>query len=146
VPLEAEVNDADPQEFNVIHDPEHPNIVKGALFPNIVTFRKAIRHFAVRRGFEFRDLKTYPTRFIAKCAHQGCPWRIHASIVWDKKTVEIKVLPTEHNCPTTKLRESKMVTQGWVADRLSEWVKHNPSKGAKDAKEKVEQDYGIKLK
>ena len=39
-----------------------------------------------------------------------------------------------------------MATQGWVADRLSEWVKHNPSKGAKDAKEKVEQDYGIKLK
>ena len=43
MPLEAEVNDADPQEFNVIHDPEHPNIVKGALFRNIVTFRKAIR-------------------------------------------------------------------------------------------------------
>ena len=26
VPLEAEVNDADPQELNVIHDPEQPNI------------------------------------------------------------------------------------------------------------------------
>ena len=54
--------------------------------------------------------------------------------------MQIKVLPAKHNCPTTKLRESKMATQGWVADRLSEWVKHNPSKGAKDAKEKVEQD------
>ena len=69
VPLEAEVTDADPQEFNVIHDPEHPNIEKGALFPDIVTFRKAIRHYVVRRGFEFRDLKTDPTRFIAKCSH-----------------------------------------------------------------------------
>ena len=39
-----------------------------------------------------------------------------------------------------------MTSQGWVADRLSEWVKKNPSKGAKDAKEKVEGDYGIKLK
>ena len=60
--------------------------------------------------------------------------------------VQIKVLPAQHNCPTTKLRESKMTTQGWVADRLSEWVKKNPNKGAKDAKEKVEGDYGIKLK
>ena len=55
--------------------------------------------------------------------------------------MQIKVLPAKHNCPTTKLRESKMATQGWIADRLSEWVKHNPSKGAKDAKEKVEQDW-----
>ena len=54
--------------------------------------------------------------------------------------MQIKVLPAKHNCPTTKLRESKMATQGWIADRLSEWVKHNPSKGAKDAKEKLEHD------
>ena len=89
VPLEAEVNDADPQEFNVIHNPEHPNIEKGALFPDIVTFRKAIRHYAVQRGFEFTDLKTDKARFIAKCAHQGYPWRIHAPHIWDKKTIEV---------------------------------------------------------
>jgi len=59
--------------------------------------------------------------------------------------VQIKVLPAEHNYPTTKLRESKMTTQGWVADRLSEWVKKNSNKGVKDVKEKVEGDYGIKL-
>ncbi|RLN42345.1 putative mudrA protein - maize transposon MuDR [Panicum miliaceum] len=39
-----------------------------------------------------------------------------------------------------------MPTQGWVADRLAEWLKKNPKKGAKEAKEKVESDYGIKLK
>ena len=43
--------------------------------------------------------------------------------------VQIKVLPAEHNCPTTKLRESKMTTQGWVADRLSEWVRKNSNSG-----------------
>ena len=39
-----------------------------------------------------------------------------------------------------------MATQGWVADMLSDWVKKNPHKGTKDAKEKLESDYGIKLK
>ena len=70
---EVEVNDADPEELNVLHDPEHPNIVKGALFPDIVSFRKAIRHYAIVRGFEFAGLQTDPTRFIAKCAYKGCP-------------------------------------------------------------------------
>ena len=60
--------------------------------------------------------------------------------------LQIKRLTAKHNCPSTKLREGKMPTQGWVADRLAEWLKKNPEKGAKEAKEKVEADYGIKLK
>jgi hypothetical protein len=39
-----------------------------------------------------------------------------------------------------------MASQGWCADRLGDWVKKNPKKGAKDAKEKLESDFGIKLK
>ena len=39
-----------------------------------------------------------------------------------------------------------MASQGWCADRLADWVKKNQNKGAKDAKEKLEEDYGIKLK
>ena len=100
-----------------MHDPENPNIVKGALFPDIVSFRKAVRHYAVTRGFEFRDIKTDKTRFIAKCKAEGCPWRIHASRIFDGKTIEVREfmlclvvilhalssdyfsLPVDHNCP-----------------------------------------------
>ena len=39
-----------------------------------------------------------------------------------------------------------MASQGWCADRLGDWVKKNPTKGAKDAREKLEGDFGIKLK
>ena len=39
-----------------------------------------------------------------------------------------------------------MATQGWCADRLGDWLKRNPTKGPKDCKEKLEGDYGIKLK
>jgi len=80
-----EVDDADPLEVHVLHDPENPNIVKGALFPDIIAFRKAIRHHAVKTGFEFAGLKTDKTRFLAHCATEGCPWRIHASTIFDKK-------------------------------------------------------------
>ena len=60
--------------------------------------------------------------------------------------MQIKKLPTNHTCATTKLVEGKMASQGSCADRLGEWVKKNPKKGAKDAKEKLESDFGIKLK
>ena len=89
VPLEAEINDADPLEVRVIHDPENPKIVKGGRWPDIVSFRKAIRHFAVKTGFEFADLVTDKTKFRARCKAEECPWRIHASRIFDGKTIEV---------------------------------------------------------
>jgi hypothetical protein len=73
VPLEAEVDDANPQEVQVIHDSENPKIVKGGLFPDIVSFKKGIRHYAVKKGFEFAGLHTDKTRFIVNCKTEGCP-------------------------------------------------------------------------
>lgn len=60
--------------------------------------------------------------------------------------LQIKVLPEEHNCATTKLVEGKMASQDWCADRLGGWLKKNPTKRPKEAKEKLEEDFGIKLK
>ena len=69
IPPEAEVNDADPNEIRVHHDPEN---------------------HAVKTGFEFAPgIKTDPTRFIARCKHPGCPWRIYASRLHDQKTIHV---------------------------------------------------------
>ncbi|KAK3118671.1 hypothetical protein QOZ80_9BG0703810 [Eleusine coracana subsp. coracana] len=73
------------------------------------------------------------------------PRCIHASRLQDERTIQIKTLPFEHNYSTTKLCEGKMATQSWVADRLADWVKKNPEKGSKAAKEKLEERYEIKL-
>jgi hypothetical protein len=53
IPLEAEVTNPDSEEIRVLQDPDNPIIEKGALFPDIITFRKAIKHYAVKKGFEF---------------------------------------------------------------------------------------------
>jgi hypothetical protein len=73
----------------VIHNPENPKIVVGGQFPDIISFRKAIRHYAVKTGFEFVGLVTDKTRFIAKCKAKGCPLSIHASRIFDGKTIEV---------------------------------------------------------
>ena len=93
VEAEAEVDDADPLEVQVLHDPNNPKIEVGALFPDIVAFRKAIRHYAVNKGFELAaGYKSDKSRFTARCAAEGCPWRIHASTIFDKKTVQVHSL------------------------------------------------------
>jgi hypothetical protein len=39
-----------------------------------------------------------------------------------------------------------MASQGWCADRLADWLKKNPTKGPTDCKDKLEEDFAIKLK
>lgn len=91
MPAEVEVSDYDPQVIHVLHNPENPYVRKGALFPDIIAFRKAIRHHAIKKDFKFHRVQTDKTRFRAECAHEGCPWRIHASVLQDNKTVEVIV-------------------------------------------------------
>ena len=43
----------------------------------------------MKSGFEFAGLKINKTRFIAHYAAEGCPWRIHASTIFDKKTIKV---------------------------------------------------------
>jgi len=77
-------------DVHVLHDPLNPKIQKGELFSDIIAFRKAIRHYAVVKGFEFAPgVRTDKTRFIARCAASDCPWRIHASTIFDKKTIQV---------------------------------------------------------
>ena len=63
--------------------------MKGGRWPDIVAFRKAIRHFAMKTGFEFADLVTDKTKFRARCKAEECPWCIHASRIFDGKTIEV---------------------------------------------------------
>jgi hypothetical protein len=85
VHVEAEVDNVVPLEVHVLHDHENPKILKGKLFPDIVAFRKAIRHYAVKIRFEFAvGYKTDKSRFIARCAAEGCP-----STIFDKKTIQV---------------------------------------------------------
>ena len=36
-----------------------------------------------------------------------------------------------------------MASQVWCADRLCDWLKKNPKKTPNDAKEKLEEDFGL---
>ena len=60
--------------------------------------------------------------------------------------VQIKKLPFVHECSSTKLLDSRMATQGQVADRLGDWLKANPTATAKEAQSKLQGDYNIKLR
>lgn len=51
----------------------------GQEFPDVKSCRRALRDCAIALHFEIQTVKSDKTRFTAKCASDGCPWRIHAA-------------------------------------------------------------------
>jgi hypothetical protein len=63
---------------------------QGLLFGDVDEFRAALRDFVIQEGFEIKRIKNEKARVTAKCASDGCCWRIHASPTPDGKTYKIK--------------------------------------------------------
>lgn len=73
----------------VAYDSNDPPMTENSVYENIVQFRLAIAQHAIKHEFEYNIVKTNPGRFIAKCAAEGCGWRIHASTMQDGVTMQV---------------------------------------------------------
>ncbi|XP_078160177.1 uncharacterized protein LOC144555650 [Carex rostrata] len=83
-------------------------------FPNVVAFRRDLNHHALMNEFQYFIEKSEPTRFIARCASRECEWRIHASILQDGVTFEVRRLIDKHSCTQSNKCGNKFATQGWI--------------------------------
>jgi hypothetical protein len=61
-------------------DWRNPVMSLGSRYKDIVTFRLAIRQYAINREFELGTEATSTTRFRGYCQRGGCPWNIHARV------------------------------------------------------------------
>jgi MuDR family transposase len=64
-----------------------------------------------------QSVKSEKTRFTAKCAADGCPWRIHAAKLPDVPTVNIHTINDTHNCSGISHLGHKQASVQWVAIR-----------------------------
>ncbi|KAI3516657.1 hypothetical protein L1887_15580 [Cichorium endivia] len=67
-------------------------------FENAICFKRALNHYAITNEFDYFILKSDPTRFTARCESIDCEWRIHASIMQDGITFEVKKMMERHTC------------------------------------------------
>jgi len=82
-------NDCIPGEKVIVYDPDKPCMSLGSVYPCMKEFRLAMRQFAINEEFELDLEKTDPTRYIANCKAEDCPWHIVGRRQPDKKTVMV---------------------------------------------------------
>ncbi|KAF0898495.1 hypothetical protein E2562_008096 [Oryza meyeriana var. granulata] len=73
-------------------------LVIGQEFADVHTCRRAVKDMAIAMHFELRVVKSDRSRFIAKCAREGCPWRVHVAKCHGVPTFTVRTLHGEHTC------------------------------------------------
>ncbi|KAK8919407.1 hypothetical protein KSP39_PZI021681 [Platanthera zijinensis] len=98
----------------------------GQEFPDVNSCRRALRAAAIACHFEIQTVKSDKTRFTAKCAAEGCPWRIHAARLPGVPTFTIRTINENHNCVGIHHLGHQQASVQWVASSVEESLRENP--------------------
>lgn len=117
----------------------------GQEFPDVRSCRRALRDTAIALHFEIQTIKSDKTRFTAKCASEGCPWRIHAAKLPGVPTFTIRTINDNHSCGGISHLGHQQASVQWVANSVEQRLRENPNCKPKEILEEIHRVHGITL-
>ncbi|XP_074316130.1 uncharacterized protein LOC141652513 [Silene latifolia] len=132
------------QSRALVPAPNH-DLHVGQEFPDVQSCRRALRDAAIALHFEIQTVKSDKTRFTAKCATDGCPWRIHAAKLPGVPTFTIRTLNNQHSCHGLTHLGHQQATVQWVANSVEQRLRENPNYKPKEILEEIHRVHGIAL-
>lgn len=117
----------------------------GQEFPDVKSCRRALRDTAIALHFEMQTIKSDKTRFTAKCAAEGCPWRIHAAKLPGVPTFTIRTIHDNHTCGGIAHLGHQQASVQWVANSVEQRLRENPNYKPKEILEEIHRVHGITL-
>ncbi|WOL17335.1 hypothetical protein Cni_G26126 [Canna indica] len=114
---------------------------KGLPFLDVNEFREALQDYTIQEGFEIQRIKNEKARVTARCAINGCTWRIHASPTSDGVTYKIKTYNPDHNCIRTTRNYNANST--WIAKRLQSKLVADPEMSYCIMKAELQEKYSL---
>lgn len=115
------------------------------LFPDVKAFRNAVKEAAIAQHFELRVLKSDLIRYIAKCATEGCPWRIRAVKLPSAPTFVIRNLEGTHSCGKNAQTGHQQASVDWIVNFIEERLRGNINYKPKDILHDIYKQYGITI-
>lgn len=124
---------------------EDHNFVVGQEFPDVKAFRNAVKEAAIAQHFELRVLKSDLIRYIAKCATEGCPWRIRAVKLPSAPTFVIRNLEGTHSCGKNAQTGHQQASVDWIVNFIEGRLRGNINYKPKDILHDIYKQYGITI-
>ncbi|XP_072951988.1 uncharacterized protein [Typha angustifolia] len=132
------------QSRRLVINPEY-QLTVGQEFADVKSCRRALRDAAISCNFEIQTVKSDKTRFTAKCAADGCPWRIHCAKLPGVPTFTIRTIHDNHTCNGINHLGHQQASAEWVAKSVEERLRENPHYKPKEILEDIHRTHGITL-
>lgn len=124
---------------------EDHTFIVGQEFPDVKAFRNAIKEAAIAQHFELRIIKSDLIRYFAKCATEGCPWRIRAVKLPNAPTFTIRSLEGTHTCGKNAQNGHHQASVDWIVNFIEERLRDNINYKPKDILQDIHKHYGITI-
>lgn len=115
----------------------------GQEFPDARCFRDALVASAIASKFELTFIRSDRSRVTARCAADGCQWRIHASKLPNGKTFQIKTMKGKHCCVRSEHSSHRQANMKWILSCIMDRVRENINYKPKEIMRDIEQEYGV---
>ncbi|KAL4555357.1 hypothetical protein LXL04_037975 [Taraxacum kok-saghyz] len=112
-------------------------------FENVTCFKRALNHYAIINEFDYFIQKSDPTRFTARCENLDCEWRIHASIMQDGVTFQVKKMVESHTYTRSNNGGNKRATQGWIANVITNKLKSDGDVSPTELRKWIMKTYNV---
>ncbi|TXG62183.1 hypothetical protein EZV62_013546 [Acer yangbiense] len=96
----------------------------GQTHDSVYTLRSLLTDYAIHEGFNFKKIKNDKNMLTWACLAENCPWRLHASIVSDDTTMQVKTYNSNHTCH--RIYKSQEARAKWISSKFEVLVKNNP--------------------
>ncbi|XP_052158155.1 uncharacterized protein LOC127775884 [Oryza glaberrima] len=129
------------------YDVQDPCIDVSVVFADVDQCKLAVTHHDILNDHAFETVKKDKKRFRAICkrAEEGCKWCFFASTSPKYIGCKVKTSGPKHTCGSFNKCGETMVTTKWVADRVVDLLRDNPSRGAKDLQEELNRKHQIDI-
>ncbi|WVZ74373.1 hypothetical protein U9M48_022561, partial [Paspalum notatum var. saurae] len=136
-----------PHEPVQVHNENDPPMTVGTVYADMNVFRLALAQHSIKHEFQYDIERSEPGRFRACCAakdEEGCRWRIHASMMQDNVSIQVKVNPYDHGCTSTRRSgNAKQATQFWVAAKVKDWLLDDDELGPKELQRRLKDEHKV---
>lgn len=80
---------------------------------------------------------------MVECASEGCSWRLHASVLKDKRTFCIKTCREEHTC--IRVDRNCMANAKWIARKIEKKLRDDRTLNVKTLQLNIYRNYNVVL-
>ncbi|WOK99675.1 hypothetical protein Cni_G08387 [Canna indica] len=122
---------------------ESQSLVVGQEYPDVQTFRNALTSAAIATNFELYMVRSDQRRVTARCASEGCTWRVHASKLPQSNIFRIRTLTIEHSCTRSKDTCHRQASAKWIANCIREKLQQNRNYKPREIINDIHREYGV---